>query len=540
MVDDLDTKPCLVESRQGFSVLYKNRLLYSKYNPSQSINKIIQEIEIKPNTLYLCISPVLGYGLQELIKKITDNSYIFAIECDKDLYEISDTFLSPILQNQEKKITYSLIKNQNDLACLFDKIQLGNFKRVKPIDFSAAAQINNDFYKNCIKIADNYISNFWKNRITLVKMGRLFAKNIFLNLSKISKSKKLKRNSIGSPILIFGAGTTVDETILKIKDQADNFFILCVDVALSTLLKNGIIPDAIVTVESQLAIEKAFVGLNKINIPLIADITSRPNVSKILNGDTYFFLSEYSNTNFLNRLINQNIVSLSIPPLGSVGLVAIEIALYLRQPNTPIFFTGLDFSFYPGKTHCKEAPAHRNALDNHNKLKSIENVDAAFINGSFYCRCKDGAEMITNPAMAGYASLFSARYSMKEGITDISSGGMDIGSRFCTPEQMLQIASEYHKTQATNFEETECSISSGKIKTFCQNELESLKNIRNILTQGNNNKKELQKLLDEREYLFLHFPDAQLGLKMELSFLKRIRAEINFFIKYIEITLRSF
>jgi len=63
--------------------------------------------------------------------------------------------------------------------------------------------------------------------------------------------------------------------------------------------------------------------------------------------------------------------------------------------------------------------------------------------------------------------------------------------------------------------------------------------IKNILSSGRNmsedeRRVEIEKLLAAREYLYLHFPDG-LKASFDLSFLKRVRAEIDFFIKDIEV-----
>ena len=62
-------KPCLVNTSQGFSILYKEKYLYSKYNPSKAIIQKINELNILPGTIFLCFSPVLSYGLKELTEK---------------------------------------------------------------------------------------------------------------------------------------------------------------------------------------------------------------------------------------------------------------------------------------------------------------------------------------------------------------------------------------------------------------------------------------------------------------------------------------
>ena len=83
----INEKPCLVEAKQGFSVSYKNKLLYSKYNPISPIEKSIDNLIIQDGTLVLAFSPVLGYGLDLLISKIQKNSFLFLIENDFSLYD---------------------------------------------------------------------------------------------------------------------------------------------------------------------------------------------------------------------------------------------------------------------------------------------------------------------------------------------------------------------------------------------------------------------------------------------------------------------
>ena len=103
------SKPCLVETRQGFSVLYQNTPLYSKYAPKDSILKVIDNLQILPNTLILCFSPVLGYGLQELVNKLPESSFILALEKDKNLYDFSlhcSESLLPQITKDSNKIFY--------------------------------------------------------------------------------------------------------------------------------------------------------------------------------------------------------------------------------------------------------------------------------------------------------------------------------------------------------------------------------------------------------------------------------------------------
>jgi len=87
-------KPCLVETTQGFSVSYKDHLLYSKYAPSKNIIKKIQDTQILPGTIILCISPVLTHGIQELLAKLPEDCILVLCEREEALWAFSKEIYS--------------------------------------------------------------------------------------------------------------------------------------------------------------------------------------------------------------------------------------------------------------------------------------------------------------------------------------------------------------------------------------------------------------------------------------------------------------
>ena len=71
---------------------------------------------------------------------------------------------------------------------------------------------------------------------------------------------------------------------------------------------------------------------------------------------------------------------------------------------------------------------------------------------------------------------------------------------------------------------------------YCQEEA-MLKELSDGLSQGGISKERIRVILEEADYLYLHFPD---GYKpsLDTSFLKRVRSEIDFFLKDIAIGKR--
>lgn len=554
----INEKPCLVQAKQGFSVSYKNKLLYSKYNPISPIEKAIENLSIPDGTLILAFSPILGYGLDLLINKIQKNSFIFLIENDFSLFEFSIKCPESKIRNidfNQSNICYKNLQTQNDIYKIFndkkflDKIK--TCKRVVKINLSAIFPEQEIFYQETFNLFSNYIAQFWKNQITLVKLGKLFSKNIFLNLPQIAKSKKIMFNSIDKPILVFGAGTSLDKTIKdleKTKLSINDFFIICVDSALKPLLEYKINPDIVVAVESQLANEKAFIGTKNFTYLLVSDLTSRPNINNYHNQNISFIFTEYCNANFLETIKNLSLPLQNFNPLGSVGLYAIELAIKLRKTSSPIFFTGLDFAYTSDGTHCKNAPASFTKLINSTRTNSLIKVDSSFkfgVNNFIF----DNKKIISDKPLQNYAIQFVENFHQVKNLfnlSDISIFDFVENNKKINQIEVTEIT-EFKKNNFTFSQKNENifiekipSDTKDKIQNYISNEISELEEIKNYLMNGNIQVENLLEKINQHDYLFIHFPDGYKNATEDISFLKRVRNEIDFFLKILNRSYKLF
>ena len=550
-------KPCLVQAKQGFSVSYKNKFLYSKYNPQATIEKLISELTIPEGTLVIVNSPVLFYGINLLINKLSENSFILAIEHDKNLYDFSIECAKSNfnkVQNEISNFIYLNLQTQNDILSLFNNKNFTNkircCKRAIKINLSAIINEYEIFYQNIFSYFTNYISQFWKNRITLTKLGKLYSKNIFLNLPKISNSKNIIFNSIEKPILVFGAGTSLDKTIKDFesaKISLNDFFIICVDSALKPLLNYGITPDIVVAVESQLANEKAFIGTKNIPYLLISDLTSRPNINNYHKKNISFIFTEYCNANFLDTILKLNLPIKKFIPLGSVGLYAIQLAINLRKSHSPIFFTGLDFAFTLDNTHCKDAPASFTKKINSNRINSSINVLPAYKIGTTKFNLNE-KNIFTDKALLNYANQFiELFYDAKNfyNISDVSIFNcLELNSHKIQTIKPNEIINKLENKNIDKHFDNKNFYQSVKnnldIKNYLLNEIDSLNKLKENLSTGNESIEKIKEQIDLHDYLFLHFPDGNNGAKTDTSFLKRVRNEIDFFLKILNRSLNQF
>lgn len=546
-------KPLLVNASGDFSnvkiVQYKNRFLYSKYNPFRTIFSIIQSTVFLEGSIIVVCAPCLWYGIAELMQKIPKSCKIIAIQDDAELFSITQQWI-PQEYTSEIKLynTKNLLELDNYIRSL---VQTGMYKRAVRIDLSAGVQLNVQLYNAIFSGIQEITNSFWMNRITLVKMGRLFSKNIFQNLALMEDAQQLSEvcNTISKPIIVCGAGESLDSTPKKLIEQC---FVIAVDAALIALLKRNIHVDAVVSLESQYVIQKAYIGVKEFqdDIILFSDIASRPSVIRSIKNRTIWFASEYTQAEFLSNLKKSNIIDDFIQPLGSVGLAATLIAIKLRKSqNVPVFVTGLDFSYSIGVTHAKGTPAHVARLSTAQKLSPAENYAAAFAPGVFSVKNKTKHIMMTSKSMKAYSENFAATFHDIKSLYDIGKTGLSLNIPFITEVTAQEIInasceSVYANCPDTNIfnEITATTISrKKKIAEFYRNEYEALNTIKDLLIHGENSRKrdcnmpleaQLRNLLEQREYLFLHFPDGY-KVSTDISFLKRVRAEIDFFLKQI-------
>ncbi len=555
--DMASEKPCTVPAGQGFSVLYKGRYLYSKYAPQKAVLQAVQQLTIQPNTAVICFSPCLCYGLTELLQKLPGGCMVFGCELEEPLHELAaqhftDSSSSVLLSVQESSRLHELLQKRRYVTKSGVSLPPpGTFKRVITITFSAGYAFHEQYYQALAAAAQDAAGQFWKNRLTLIKFGRLYSRNLFQNLAHLPGSVPLQTiaRTVTRPIIVAGAGESLLAAVPDIRRLRNRLYVLAVDAALPVLLSSGITPDAAAGMECQAAIEKAYIGCRRHGIMLFADIISRPHVTQLTGGNICFFTSRYDDTDFLERTAAAGVLPPVIPPLGSIGLTATQIALFLRADgNVPVILTGLDFAYTEGHTHANGAPAHTARLIAQNRLYPAANYDASFGPGTMTAGHGPGGRIVTTKALEGYARKFRDYFAAVPELYN-AGGNLLLNMTQTVPPDQLDALTAAAGTSAGAVPEYDKILKSSAfdtilqaVRSFLLQEQAALESLRELLMHGQHLSKQefdrtLLELLNGREYLYLHFPDGY-ALTTDQSFLKRIRTEADFFLKDIQAALR--
>jgi len=559
------------------------KTLLSGIDPIRRAERTADSVSLTGRTLYFCPSPLYGYGLERFLSRLEEqapDSAVLCVEADTELYALSVDNIPPSI-TQNKKFHLTNISNEAALAFFVRETWGASaFRRIETLRLTGGYQLFPELYASLCDTLQKEIASDWSNALTLAKLGRLYIRNFFRNLAFFEQYQSISNLSFGdAPVLVLGAGPSLDqltennEQRTKNKEQRTenkeqltesreqlafklrspenrSFKIVCVDTCLGALKDRGIVPDLVVILESQHWNLRDFSGCKGWNVPAAIDLSALPASARALNSALgedsrergYFFFTPWTALRVFDRLREAGLLPASIPPLGSVGLTAVEIACRLTRGK--IILCGLDFSFTQDKYHARGTPGHRSRLNSQTRLKSIANTQA-FAAGVFPALSKSGVSVYSNPVMRNYRDLFEREFAGIPRLFDIEGSGLPLGVKTLTMQEAMRelgidkLNREPPRTAANQNSNTEQQVHNVSVVpdrnpeliSFFKNEKKRLEELRGILSgEIASDQQRLEILIDELDYLWAHFPDC-IGCRRpdlsDISFLKRVRVEIE-------------
>jgi hypothetical protein len=427
--------PQIIAAEQGFSVFYKGRSLLSRFDPHAQAEKLLARfLPAKERTLYLCPSPLFAYGLEAFLEALPDNAALLCVEADKILYEWTLGYLPPC----SGKLTFVHTENPAAL-CRFVHEKWGQrvFRRIELIPLTGGFALAPKLYQTFADTLRHEIQIEWGNAMTLTRLGRLYIRNAIRNLPLLLSPSIASLNIGSAPVIVAGAGPSLDDWCRRHK-SFEGAFVIAVDTALLPLLQRGIKPDLVVALEAQHWNLKDFAGVGGFSsaqaIPLAMDLSALPATARCLGAPPLLFWTRWTDLRIFTRLAGFfPQMPPPLPPLGSVGLSAVAIALGITSGD--VITVGLDFSFTLDSYHCRGSPTHLAALRTSTRFSGNYPAAAAFSGNRFSTSSKSGALVQTDAALRQYRALFQAEFGGNPRVSDLESSGLPLGVQTLTMEE---------------------------------------------------------------------------------------------------------
>ena len=543
-------------ARRGFSVSYRGKTLLSRIDPVALAERTAGEIPVRDRTLYFCPSPLYGYGLDILLKRLGKNSAVLCVEEDARLFDLSLKAFGGLLAETSAggERLLALVKAADPGAlCAFVREAWGErrFRRVEVLRLTGGWQLAPRLYEDLAAFLRRDMAISWGNAMTLIKLGRLYTRNAVRNLAFLPEYGDIADLDFGgAPVLVLGAGPSLDGLLRALLDrfggpardpQKRPFRIVCADTCIPPLGEWGIRPDVAVILESQHWNLGDFVGARGRGIPAAMDLSALPASGMVLGGPVFLFATPWTELRLFGRLEAAGLLPSSLIPLGSVGLAAAAVAL--KAGSGQVLTGGIDFSFTIDRYHARSSPGHLSRLTRTNRFNSLLNPGAAFRKGTFACLSKNGLPVRSDPAMRGYRDLVEQEFSGEKRLHDIHGCGLPLGVKSLSMDEALGMLAGEAELLPFSPPPPQGRKNPLHLGTFIKEEKERLVRLRGILSGALSSARgEAEGLLDECDYLWAHFPEcAGAGGRRppadDISFLKRVRAEIDPFVRLWDFSL---
>lgn len=397
------------------TVLYQGRALYSPRDPLKTAERAF--IEPQAATLYVCPSPLLGYGLERLAKRLPESAALIAFDINAELEAVSARF-APIWQNNRAR--YVPKADEAALNSALEALSAHRFQEIKLIAFSGGYALDKTRFDRLFGFCCRFLHNLKQNAATLRHFGRRWYTNIIRNFNAFSCQGGLSLGQSADPVLAVGAGESLEACMPLLKACRARYRLFAVDTALPALLACGLSPDAVFAIEGGYANINDFFSGGGCPVPLAADIAVYPGVARLQK--TRFFSSSFDSSALLKRVQAYSSLPV-IPPLGSVGVAV--CALALQYTSGPVICCGLDFGFSLGKTHAKGSYAHTAMLNGWSRLRPNAMLAGQLQRPLLRGATDKGAPVLSDPVLAGYAG--SVRLAQNPRLFRLPSQGLALG-----------------------------------------------------------------------------------------------------------------
>ena len=427
-------EPLLEDTGRGFTVIYRGKNLYSSSEPREGARRRAAAARLQDRSLVLVPGLGLGYGLELLLEKLPAGSCLLGVETDARLYALTASFPPP------RHPRFTLASGLQPAIRAARALGLHRFRRVQVVPLCGSYHLDRAGYDAVRAGLEEEIRQFWQNRITLAHMSRLWMRNLFTNLVTLASGSEAaepqeragepQERAIAPagtrPILVAGAGPSLEAALPRIARVRDQLTLLAVDTALPALA--GLSPDWVYALEGQHYNLEDFLPVRDPDLTLLCDLSSCPAVIRLFPRRRAF-ATRFHPLALFDRLQSAGLLPPELPPLGSVGVTAVRAALSLT--SGPVLLAGLDFCYPGGRTHARGAPSHHRALGACSRLAPLGMgiFEALAARPRLQVAGKAGRRYSSDLVLRSYALQLRALAQSSGRLFDLGEEGLETGAR---------------------------------------------------------------------------------------------------------------
>ncbi|PJZ70345.1 hypothetical protein CH373_11900 [Leptospira perolatii] len=277
------------KTQDEYFLSFGERALASSVSPRTQAIRQVEGTKILSTDLVA----VLGLGnphlLREVNSKLAEGQILLLIDNEPEsIFPLWENWLEPILEQPGRH----LFLGKGALSLLWNYVESLPMERVSGIRIlrnAANISIDELFYSEVDTKLRKILSSKMSDLLTKFEFERIWVKNSLVNTANFfsessprTRVEHLKGKFSGVPSLLVSAGPDLRKQCDWILSIREKVFLLSCDTSLKVLLKYGIVPDGVMTLDAQTHSVFHFLGENCSEIPLFADLVSSPPILRNL------------------------------------------------------------------------------------------------------------------------------------------------------------------------------------------------------------------------------------------------------------------
>ena len=316
----------------------KLRALHSRYNPQAEAERYVESLSLNENIrFFILIEPGLGYMAAPLRKKAGGAKVIALHVEDNPEAKTAEAIDSEWYPGRGVSVQDFLGREISDSLAA----------EIRLLEWRPAMTAYGQAYLALVEETAAFIKRTDANTRTLKTFGQRWFRNFLKNLTYIRKV--LYPVHFSAPLLVTGAGPSLEETIPKIKKSCDSVFTLAVSSSVAALKAQELIPDMVINTDgtqwAKFHLHEIFRGAGSGYTLAVSLISAFPSQCE------NFPLLIISDGSFWQTLILKElgIPFIVLPQRGTVTATALDLAFALTDNN--IYFAGMDLASRDIQSH---------------------------------------------------------------------------------------------------------------------------------------------------------------------------------------------
>ncbi len=524
--------------------------LSSRYNPQKEIQQMFSHAGEVWDAGEIIL--ILGLGnidiLPAVFARLKKNQICIAI--DASLY------LGQLLCQQSSLMWEFLLRPGSHLFCgialerglkqYVESLPIEAFSGIQFLRHHPSIRLQAEFYNQIEKKLHDLIKTRISDLLTRIEFETLWVKNILANSSHLPMKnhtnarlytvRGYKDSLHKKPGVLIASGPSLQESFAELHVLKERAFLLCVDSALKVLLKAGITPHGVITLDAQAHTFFAFSGLDLSDIVLFADLVSNPTIfrkiktKKVIFSTTAQISYDYAGelkqeftrgTEFAQKIHGD------IGYLQSGGSVATSGLDLLRTLGCdPILFIGLDQAYTDRKIHSNGSHHGERWLPSINRTKTVAGIIENIVRKrqTFLVPAIDGDEILSDYILDLYKGWFESS------IPNCSEKIYQLTRRGASLQSAIPVSDPYNFALALEKQEniTKPFAFSPKLDYFLHPDLQELVyELQKNPQTKTHDEIEREKVCTELEILFHRYPFLQFASRRAELYIKRNAKKIS-------------